>query len=124
MITLSLPLQSVPCRIYFLNLLNPEYNERTHFKKYRWLFTAILLIISYLIAMCGVDFEVILRIIGASVSSLMCFVFCSIYYLSTRKIKRRDGLILLSILTLGFGVIVIGGLIYSTIQWIMKEKTS
>lgn len=109
MIIFSFPLQSNPCRLYTLNLFNLNGNKTA-----RIAFTCFLLVVTYLLVICNFEVEKILGFIGSTVSSAMCFIFCSIFYL---KMKRKElGYKIMAMLALGFGCFVTFVFIFTTIK--------
>lgn len=115
MLLMSFPLQSIPCRIYTISLIFPSYNDCKAFKVK---FTIVLLIVSYCLSISDFGVKECMGLVGGSVSSSICFIICSVYYLKLHN--KRRGINALAWATLMFGVAVFIGFIYKCFAQVYK----
>lgn len=108
MLLLSLPLQIIPARMHSLAFIHENSNTL------KYCITMILLISTYLLAICDFGVKRCMSLVGGSVSSGICFIFCSIYYLKLRKTKMRYKT--LAITTLIFGNAVFLVFVFKTLS--------
>lgn len=88
----SYPLQLNPCRLYFFNLIGINVK----LMKYRILHNIVtfsLLLVTYIIAVSGVDLGIVYAFIGSSASTMICLFFPSIIYFNMDIRKNRFFLI-------------------------------
>ncbi|KAM0677427.1 hypothetical protein BDAP_001928 [Binucleata daphniae] len=115
MILLSFPFQSVPCRLYTLDLITKHAKNRM----YNQVFAVLLLTVTYLLAISDLNVKSMLNYIGGSVSACICFVFGPIFYFKLQKQKMLYKIFAIS--TILFGFLAIFGFIYSSIEKIAKK---
>ncbi|EJW03019.1 hypothetical protein EDEG_02601 [Edhazardia aedis USNM 41457] len=112
MLILSYPLQINPCRLYFMSIFNKEY------KKNRWfgyITTTSIILSTYALTIPGFAIEKLANYIGGSVSSCMCFIFCSIFYIKIKENKKIRSIMAWSTLLFGlFAMICFFGNILMT----------
>ncbi|AFN82991.1 putative aminoacid transporter [Encephalitozoon romaleae SJ-2008] len=79
-VMMSIPLQTHPCRTYFLDLFDTRYSADGKYWHLRFVTSLFIILLSFMIAMNVSKMERLCEIIGGSFSTLMCFVFASLYY--------------------------------------------
>lgn len=80
LIGLSLPLQTNPCKAYLLNAINPDILKKKDFFVTRSCFSLLLIISMYLMAIWVENFNKMCAFVGGTFSTLMCFIFASLYH--------------------------------------------
>ncbi|KCZ75620.1 hypothetical protein H311_03400, partial [Anncaliia algerae PRA109] len=99
----SYPLQVNPCRTYFLAMFNIKSKKTENIMSV--IITTVIIIITYSIAISGIELGVVYKIIGATSSTLMCLILPALYYLKLETDKKRF-LIFFSYFTLSLGIFV------------------
>lgn len=79
-VMMSIPLQTNPCRAYFLNMFNLRYSVQEKYWHLRAATSLFILLISCMLAAMNSDFECFCGMIGGSFSTFMCFIFAGMYY--------------------------------------------
>ncbi|KAM0674277.1 hypothetical protein GVAV_002353 [Gurleya vavrai] len=86
----SYPLQINPCRLYMIELFNLKYQKEFYNEITHILTTLFLLIITYTVAISGLQLGTVYSLIGATASSLMCLILPGFFYLKICKEKNRN----------------------------------
>ncbi|KAG5859673.1 amino acid transporter [Encephalitozoon hellem] len=79
-VMMSIPLQTHPCRTYFLDLFDTRYSVDGKYWHLRFVTSIFIILLSFMIAMNVSKMERLCEVIGGSFSTLMCFIFASLYY--------------------------------------------
>ncbi|KAG0440083.1 Vacuolar amino acid transporter 5 [Dictyocoela muelleri] len=100
----SYPLQINPCRLYFLNMvgIHPKYIY------YNFIFnivTVLLIVVTYFVAVSGIDLGIVYAFIGSSASVIICLILPPIYFF---KMNFSKNVVLRGIcfFLLGIGLLV------------------
>lgn len=109
----SYPLQVNPCRTYLIKMTGIKLKDRGNWIL-SFVFTTAIIIMTYLIAVSGMDLGIVYTIIGATASTFMCLIFPSLFYFNM-DIRRSTVLDILSYLSFLFGVFVFCSTIYSVV---------
>ncbi|KAF9762646.1 Vacuolar amino acid transporter 5 [Nosema granulosis] len=80
LIALSLPLQTNPCKAYLLNAINPEILKNREYFLVRSIFSLVMMVSMYFLAICGVNFDKMCGFVGGTFSTFMCFIFAALYH--------------------------------------------
>ncbi|KAF7684289.1 Vacuolar amino acid transporter 5 [Astathelohania contejeani] len=102
----SYPLQLSPCRIYALNFLGLSFNRSSSELIARIISTTILIIFTYTIAVSGIKLGTVYSIIGATASTIICFIIPPIFYFNL-EIQRTRKYDIVAIFLLSIGVFVL-----------------
>lgn len=105
LIGLSLPLQTNPCKAYLLNAINPDILKEKKYFITRNFFSLILTVSMYLMAIWVVDFDKMCAYVGGSFSTLMCFIFASLYHFMAFGVFSRPQNTILAIISMIYGVL-------------------
>lgn len=79
-IIMSIPLQTHPCRTYFLDLFDTRYSMDGKYWHLRFVTSLFIILLAFIVAMNVSRMERLCEVIGGSFSTLMCFGFASVYY--------------------------------------------
>jgi amino acid permease len=79
-VMMSIPLQTHPCRMYVLNMIDQKYSTQEKHWEIRSLASFIIISSAFLLSLRETDYNELCRGIGSTFSALMCFVFASFYY--------------------------------------------
>ncbi|ADM11508.1 putative aminoacid transporter [Encephalitozoon intestinalis ATCC 50506] len=79
-VMMSIPLQTHPCRKYFLDLFDTRYSTDGKYWHLRFVTSLFIILLSFIIAMNVSKMEKLCEIVGGTFSALMCFIFGSLYY--------------------------------------------
>ncbi|CAD26577.1 putative AMINOACID TRANSPORTER [Encephalitozoon cuniculi GB-M1] len=79
-VAMSIPLQTHPCRTYFLDLFDTRYSVDGKYQHLRFVTSLFIMLLSFIIAMNVSKMQKLCEVIGGTFSTLMCFVFASMYY--------------------------------------------
>lgn len=109
----SYPLQVNPCRTYLLKMINLKIKEGDR-RVLSFVVTSLIILLTYSIAISGMDLGLVYTIIGATASTFMCLIFPSLFYFNM-DIERSLTLVILSYLSFLFGVFVFTSTIYSVV---------
>ncbi|KAM0687760.1 hypothetical protein COBT_000997 [Conglomerata obtusa] len=102
----SYPLQINPCRLYLMELLNISSDKNEQSQIVYFLITTLLIVVTYSIAISGVQLGMVYSLIGATASSLMCLILPGFFYLRIVTDRRR------SLTFLAYGSIILGILVF------------
>ncbi|KAF7676617.1 Vacuolar amino acid transporter 6 [Astathelohania contejeani] len=111
MMVCSVPLQLNPCRSYLLGMINENFNLKPNHWPKRWICAGSLLAVSYLIAISGLDFDQVFSFIGGTMSTTMCFIFPSIYFLLLKESNKSTFKTVISLLTNIWGILIFSSVI-------------
>lgn len=118
----SYPLQVNPCRKYFLELFEFK-NKRTE-KVIAFIVTTLIILITYLIAISGIELGVIYKIIGATSSTLMCLILPALFYLKLECNKKKL-MIFFSYFSLGLGALIFSSTVISLlVKYLLFQSLS
>lgn len=111
----SYPLQVNPCRTYLIKLTNIEIKKEYH-KIIKVFSTTLIILLTYLIAISGMNLGLVYSIIGATASTFMCLIFPALFYFNM-DIERSIVLDILGYLSFLFGVFVFSTTIISVVYY-------
>jgi amino acid permease len=109
----SYPLQVNPSRTYLIKMIGIKFKEQEA-KILSFIVTTLIILMTYGIAISGMDLGLVYTIIGATASSFMCLIFPSLFYFHMDTPKPTS-LVVLSYLSFLFGVFVFSATIYSVV---------
>ncbi|EEQ82148.1 hypothetical protein NCER_101191 [Vairimorpha ceranae BRL01] len=102
---LSVPLQTNPCKQYLLNMINEKILKNKEYKYVR-AFTSFLIISScFGLACTNIDFDKMCKFIGGTFSTLMCFIFASLYYFINIKVIGSSLNTALAVISITYGML-------------------
>ncbi|KAH9412298.1 putative amino acid transporter [Ordospora pajunii] len=84
-VMMSIPLQTHPCRTYFLNLFGAKYSAERKYRHLRFVTSLFIIAVALIAAMSVSKMERLCEVIGGSFSALMCFGFASVYHFMAFK---------------------------------------
>lgn len=99
----SYPLQVNPCRTYFIKMIS--YDKQRGKNVVNIFVTTLIIVLTYCIAMSGMNLGIVYTIIGATASTFICLIFPSVFYFNM-DINRSILLDILSYFSFLFGVFV------------------
>ncbi|WUR04370.1 amino acid transporter [Vairimorpha necatrix] len=111
----SYPLQVTPCRIYLIKMLNLDFKKDSEDLIIVFV-TSLVILLTYLLAISGMNLGIVYSIIGATASTFMCLIFPALFYFNM-DIERSVVVDVLGYLSFLFGVFVFSTTIYSVVYF-------
>lgn len=109
----SYPLQVNPCRVYLIKMTNIQFKNEV---RVAFLSTTLIILLTYFIAVSGMNLGLVYSIIGATASTLMCLIFPVLFYFNM-DLERNIFLDILGYLSFLFGIFVFSTTIYSVVYF-------
>ncbi|EOB12155.1 Putative amino acid permease [Nosema bombycis CQ1] len=105
LVSLSIPLQTNPCKSYLLNAVNPDFLVKESYFYVRTGFSLFLTLSIYIFAICGINFDKICGFVGGTFSTFMCFIFAAVYHFLSFGIFKNILNTVLAIIAMTYGVL-------------------
>lgn len=111
----SYPLQINPCRLYFKSLVGLNTRSTRNSLPLHIVLTAVLVVMTYSLAISGINLGVVYSFIGATASTMICLILPPVFYLKIRPNTKAYAKILGSIMICS-GFLIFFMMIYQNLK--------